>query len=147
MNVLKMMYDVKVFIVVFDMILVILCELGLQESDVLEVYVVVQWIEVGSLQIVVEFGCDVVEYMFCYVDSLLDQVCNSDLDEVGEKLIQVVVKVCFLNVGFLFDNCFCLFLIGLLIDCFCVCLMGFMVCFDMICEQIEYLVSEVQIIQ
>ncbi|EMJ7039729.1 MULTISPECIES: tellurium resistance system protein klaB [Pseudomonadota] len=147
MNALKTTQEAKAPIVAFDMTPATLRELGLQESDVPEVHAVAQRIEVGSPQTVAEFGRDVAEHTSRYADSLLDQVRNSDLDEAGEKLTQVVAKARSLNVGPLSDNRSRLPLIGPLIDRFRVRSTGFMARFDTTREQIEHLVSEVQTTQ
>lgn len=122
-------------------------ELGLREADVPEIQQVAQRIEVGSPQAVAEFGRDVADHTSRYADSLLDQVRNSDLDEAGEKLTQVVAKARSLNIGALSDNRSRVPVIGQLIDRFRVRSTAFMARFDTTREQIERLVGDVQATQ
>ncbi|CAD7741763.1 tellurium resistance protein [Xanthomonas vasicola] len=122
-------------------------ELGLREADVPEIQQVAQRIEVGSPQAVAEFGRDVADHTSRYADSLLDQVRNSDLDEAGEKLTQVVAKARSLNIGALSDNRSRVPVIGPLIDRFRVRSTAFMARFDTTREQIERLVGDVQATQ
>lgn len=122
-------------------------ELGLQETDVAEVNQVAQRIQPNNPMTVAEFGRDVAEHASRYADSLLDQVRNSDLDEAGAKLTQVVTIARSLNVGPLSDKRSRLPLVGPLIDKFRLRATSFMGKFDTTREQIEALISEVHTTQ
>ena len=122
-------------------------ELGLQESDVNEITQISQSIQPNNPLTVAEFGRDVAEHTSRYADSLLDQVRNSDLEEAGAKLTQVVTIARSLNVGPLSDKRSRVPLVGPLIDKFRLRATNFMGNFDTTREQIEALVGEVQTTQ
>lgn len=118
--------------------------LGLRESDVSEIQQVALRIQADNPLTVAEFGRDVAEHTADYADSLLDQVRNSDLDEAGAKLTQVVVVAQTLNLSSLKDRRSRIPVIGPLIDKFALKGGNFMGQFDSTREQIEKLVAEVQ---
>jgi len=122
-------------------------ELGLREADVAEVKQVAQRIQPSNPITVAEFGRDVAEHTSRYADSLLDQVRNTDLDEAGAKLTQVVSIARSLNVGPLSDKRSRVPVVGPLIDKFRLRATNFMGKFDTTREQIESLVSEVHTTQ
>lgn len=122
-------------------------ELGLLEADVAEITQVAQRIQPGNPITVAEFGRDVAEHTSRYADSLLDQVRNSDLDEAGEKLTQVVTIARTLNVGPLSNKRSRVPLVGPLIDKFRLRATNLMGQFDTTREQIEALIGEVQATQ
>lgn len=122
-------------------------ELGLQETDVAQIQQVSQYIQPNNPLTVAEFGRDVAEHTSRYADSLLDQVRNSDLDEAGAKLAQVVTIARSLNVGPLSDKRSRVPLIGPIIDKFRLRATNFMGQFDTTREQIEALIGEVQTTQ
>lgn len=122
-------------------------ELGLQETDVAEVHQVARRIQPNNPTTIAEFGRDVAEHTSRYADSLLDQVRNSDLDEAGVKLTQVVTIARALNVGPLSDKRSRLPLLGPLIDKFRLRATNIMGQFTTTREQIETLISEVQTTQ
>lgn len=122
-------------------------ELGLQDADLPEVQQVAQRIQPGNPLTVAEFGRDVAEHASRYADNLLDQVNNSDLDEAGAKLSQVVTIARALNVGPLSDKRSRVPLIGPLIDRFRLQATNFMDQFETTRAQIETLINEVQTTQ
>lgn len=131
----------------FDLTPTHLRELGLQEADIAEVKRVAQRIQPNSPLSVAEFGRDVAEHTSRYADSLLDLVRNSDLDEAGAKLSQVVTIARTLNAGPLSDKRSRLPLIGPLIDKFRLRAAIFVSQFDTTREQIEALIGEVHTTQ
>ncbi len=121
--------------------------LGLRDSDVAEIQQVALRIQADNPLTVAEFGRDVAEHTAHYADSLLDQVRNSDLDEAGAKLSQVVVVAQTLNLSSLKDRRSRIPVIGPLIDKLTLKGNNFMGQFDSTREQIEKLVAEVQATQ
>jgi uncharacterized protein YaaN involved in tellurite resistance len=121
--------------------------LGLQEADVGEIQAVAQRIRPDNPLTVAEFGRDVADHASSYADGLLDQVRNSDLDEAGAKLTQVVNIARSLNVTALSDKRSRIPVVGPLIDKFRVRAANFVGQFDTTREQIENLVNEVQTTQ
>ncbi|MGG5276358.1 toxic anion resistance protein [Pseudomonas syringae pv. coryli] len=121
--------------------------LGLQESDLAEVNQIALRIQSGNATTVAEFGRDVAEHTSRYADSLLDQVRNSDLDQAGAKLTEVVNVARGLNIGPLSDKRSRLPIIGPYIDKYRNRTTNFMGKFDTTREQIEALISEVQTTQ
>lgn len=124
-----------------------LTELGLQQSDLVEVSQVAERIQPDNPLSVSEFGRDVAEHTSQYADSLLDQVRNSDLDEAGAKLSEVVTIARGLNVGPLSDKRSRLPVVGPIIDRFRLRAGNFMGRFDTTREQIDSLITEVQATQ
>lgn len=118
-------------------------EYGLQEDDIGEIRQVALRIQHENPATVAEFGRDVADHTSHYADSLLDQVRNSDLDEAGAKLTQVVSIARRLNVGPLADNRSKIPLVGPLLDRFRLRSADFMGNFDTTRDQIEALIGEV----
>ncbi len=118
-------------------------QLGLVEADLSQIQDVATRIQEGNPLSVAEFGRDVAEHTSAYADSLLDQVRNSDLDEAGSKLSQVVAVAQELNLGALSDRRSRIPLIGPLIDRARLGSGKIMAKFDTAREQIEKLVGEV----
>lgn len=118
-------------------------QLGLQEADLPMIQEVATRIQEGNPLSVAEFGRDVAEHTSAYADSLLDQVRNSDLDEAGTKLTQVVAVAQSLNLGALTNRRSRIPVIGPVIDRMRMGSGKFMAQFDTTRDQIEKLVSEV----
>lgn len=118
-------------------------QLGLQEADLPMIQEVATRIQEGNPLSVAEFGRDVAEHTSAYADSLLDQVRNSDLDEAGTKLTQVVAVAQSLNLGALTNRRSRIPVIGPVIDRMRLGSGKFMAQFDTTRDQIEKLVSEV----
>lgn len=121
--------------------------LGLRTTDIAEIEQVARRITADNPQTVAEFGRDVAEHTSRYADSLLDQVRNSDLDEAGAKLTQVVSIARGLNMTSLTDRRSKLPIVGTLIDKMRLRGKNFMGRFDTTREQIESLVAEVNATQ
>jgi len=118
-------------------------QLGLQESDRAEIQQVAASIQDDNPLSVSEFGRDVAEHTSAYADSLLDEVRNSELDEAGAKLTQVVAVAQSLNINSLVSRRSRIPLLGPVIDRLRQGSGKFMAQFDTTREQIEKLVSEV----
>lgn len=118
-------------------------EYGLQEADIGEIRQVAQRIQYENPASIAEFGRDVADHTSRYADNLLEQVRNSDLDEAGAKLTQVVSIARRLNVGPLADNRSRIPLVGALLDKFRLRSANFMGQFDTTRDQIEALIDEV----
>ena len=121
--------------------------LGLKETDVADIQSVAQRIQPNNPLSVAEFGRDVAEHASRYADGLLDQVRNSDLDETGAKLTQVVNIARSLNVGALSDRRSRIPVVGRFIDKFKLRATNFVGQFDSTREQVENLINEVQFTQ
>lgn len=121
--------------------------LGLRELDIGEIQAVSDRIQPQNPTSVHEFGRDVAEHTSHYADGLLDQIRNSDLDEAGAKLGQVVSVAQSLNISALSDRRSKIPVIGRLIDRFTLQAGNFMGQFDTTREQIEKLIGEVQVTQ
>lgn len=117
--------------------------LGLKPQDIPEIQAAGSKIQEGKPLSVSQFGREVAEHTSRYADSLLDQVRNSDLDEAGNKLGQVLAAAQTLNVRVLTNRRSRIPVIGPLIDK--VTLRGKAVLgqFDTTRAQIEKLVAEV----
>ena len=124
-----------------------LMALGLQEQDMPEIQALAARIQVDNPLTVAEFGREVAEHTSGYADSLLDQVRNSDLDEAGAKLSEVVSVAQALNVSALSDRRSRIPLLGPLIDKFTLKGNRLMGQFDSTRQQIERLVAEVDATQ
>lgn len=122
-------------------------ELGLQETDVTEINEIAVRIDPSNPLTVAEFGRDVADHTSGYADALLDQVRNSDLDEAGAKLSQVVSIARGLNVGPLSDKRSKIPFVGPYIDRLKLKTGNLMGRFDTTREQIEKLVAEVETTQ
>lgn len=131
----------------FNLTPAVLEGLGLQTADLAEIEQVAQRIQAANPASVSEFGRDVAEHTSSYADSLLDQVRNSDLDEAGAKLTQVVSIARGLNLGPLSDKRSRLPIIGPILDKMRLKSANIMGKFDTTREQIESLVAEVQTTQ
>ncbi|MDR8092958.1 toxic anion resistance protein [Burkholderia gladioli] len=118
--------------------------LGLKDTDVAEIQNVAQRIQPNNPLTVAEFGRDVAEHASRYADGLLDQVRNSDLDEAGAKLTQVVNIARTLNVGALSDRRSRIPLVGPLIDKIKLRASNFAGQFDTTREQMDKLIAEVE---
>lgn len=121
----------------------VLQSLGLKEQDIPEINAVAALITAENPLSVAQFGREVAEHTSEYADSLLDQVRNSDLDEAGAKLTQVVSVAQSLNVSALSNTRSKIPLIGHLIDKVTLRGKSVMGQFDTTREQIEKLVAEV----
>lgn len=122
--------------------------LGLRpEIDTEEIRQVAERIQAHNPSTVADFGRDVTAHTASYCDSLLDQVRNSDLDEAGAKLTQVVHVAKSLNVGPLSDKRSRLPLIGGFIDRMRMRADSIKGRFDTTHEQIDSLLSEVETTQ
>lgn len=118
--------------------------LGLRpERDAQEILQVAAIIQPHDPATVADFGQAVSMHAAGYSDGLLDQVRNSDLDETGAKLSQVVQVARSLNVGPLSDNRSRLPVIGPLIDRFRLRAQNVRGKFDSTRQQIESLLAEV----
>jgi uncharacterized protein YaaN involved in tellurite resistance len=121
--------------------------LGLKETDVAEIHSVAQRIEPNNPLTVAEFGRDVADHASRYADELLEQVRNSDLDEAGAKLTQVVNTARSLNIGALSDRRSRVPVVGPLIDKIKLRATNFVGQFDTTRQQVESLINEVQATQ
>ncbi|CAM3168992.1 MULTISPECIES: toxic anion resistance protein [Pseudomonas] len=117
--------------------------LGLQEQDIPQIKAVAALIQAENPLSVSQFGREVAEHTSSYADSLLDQVRNSDLDDAGAKLSEVVAVAQSLNVSALSDRRSRIPVIGKLIDKVTLRGKSVMGQFDTTREQIEKLVAEV----
>lgn len=124
-----------------------LAELGLHASDAAEILSVAQRINLDAPSTVAEFGRDVAEHTSQYADSLLDQVQNTDLDDAGAKLAQVVSVARALNLGPLSNQRSRIPVIGGFIDKMRLKGGDLMGRFDTTRVQIEKLLTEVQTTQ
>ncbi|WP_322075519.1 toxic anion resistance protein [Burkholderia cenocepacia] len=121
--------------------------LGLKDEDTVQIRQVAERIQSDNPLTVAEFGRDVADHTSRYADGLLDQVRNSDLDEAGAKLTQVVNIARSLNVSALSDRRSRIPVVGPLIDRFKLKATNFMGQFDTTREQIEALIGEVETTQ
>ncbi len=124
-----------------------LAELGLHASDAAEILSVAQRIDLDAPTTVAEFGRDVAEHTSQYADSLLDQVQNTDLDDAGAKLAQVVSVARALNLGPLSNQRSRIPVIGGFLDKLRLKGGDLMGRFDTTRVQIEKLLTEVQTTQ
>lgn len=124
-----------------------LAELGLHASDAAEILSVAQRIDLDAPTTVAEFGRDVAEHTSQYADSLLDQVQNTDLDDAGAKLAQVVSVARSLNLGPLSNQRSRIPVIGGFLDKLRLKGGDLMGRFDTTRVQIEKLLTEVQTTQ
>lgn len=131
----------------FDLTTTNLQALGLKEADIAHVREVALRIQPDNPSTVAEFGRDVAEHTASYADSLLEQVRNSDLDESGAKLTQVVNVARSLNIGPLSDKRSRLPIIGPVIDKLRLRKDNLVGKFDTTREQIDTLLAEVQTTQ
>jgi len=117
--------------------------LGLNEQDIPEIQALAAIIKSDNPLSVSQFGREVAEHTSSYSDNLLDQVRNSDLDDAGTKLSEVVAVAQSLNVSALSNRRSRIPVIGPLIDK--VKLRGKNVLgqFDTTREQIDKLIAEV----
>lgn len=118
-------------------------EYGLQEADIGQIQQVAERIQPDNPLSVAEFGRDVADHTSRYADGLLDQVRNSDLDEAGTKLTQVVSIARKLNAGPLSDKRSKIPLVGPLLDRIRLRSVDIMGQFDTTRNQIETLIAEV----
>lgn len=125
----------------------VLTELGLQESDLVDINQVALRIQADNPLSVAEFGRDVADHASHYADGLLDQVRNSDLDEAGAKLTQVVQIARSLNISALSDKRSRIPVVGPFIDKFRLRATNFVGKFETTRQQVEALIGEVQTTQ
>ncbi len=118
--------------------------LGLQENDIPQIHRVAASIEAENPLSVSHFGREVAEHTSNYADDLLDQIRNSDLEEAGAKLSQVVSVAQSLNVNALADRRSRIPVIGPFIDKVTLRGKKIMGQFDTTREQIDKLISEVE---
>ncbi|EPJ7982286.1 toxic anion resistance protein [Pseudomonas aeruginosa] len=117
--------------------------LGLSDSDLPEIARVAEAIKANDILTVHKFGRDVSDHTSSYADDLLDQVRNSDLDDAGAKLTEVVSVARSMNLHALSDNRSRIPVIGRLIDRIKGGSNKFMAEFESTRTQIERLVAEV----
>lgn len=118
--------------------------LGLRENDIPQIHQVAASIETDNPLSVSQFGREVAEHTSSYADALLDQIRNSDLEEAGAKLSEVVSVAQSLNVNALADRRSRIPVIGPLIDKVTLRGKKLMGQFDTTREQIDKLISEVE---
>lgn len=118
--------------------------LGLQEKDIPEILQVAALIETKNPLSVAQFGREVADHTSTYADALLDQIRNSDLDEAGAKLSEVVTVAQALNVNALTDRRSRIPIIGPMIDIVTLRGKKIMGQFDTTREQIDKLIVEVE---
>lgn len=124
-----------------------LANLGLTTQDLPAIRDLALRIDASSPMSVSEFGRDVAEHTSRYADELLSLVRNRDLDEAGAKLTQVVTVARALNTNALADRRSRLPLVGGLIDKLRLKAGTLSGHFESSKEQIDRLVSEVEISQ
>ena len=121
--------------------------LGVSQDDFPAVREIANRIEVDNPLSVSEFGREVSDHTSGYADGILDQVRNRDLDDAGAKLTQVVSIARGLNMNALTDRRSKIPLIGTFIDKFKLSSKNFMGEFQTTKEQIENLITEVEVSQ
>jgi uncharacterized protein YaaN involved in tellurite resistance len=124
-----------------------LSELGLVEGDIAEIQLLAQTIKADNPMTVAEFGRDADLESVGFIDELLDQVRNSDLDSAGEKLDEVLAVARSVNMNALTDRRSKIPLIGPLIDKIILKSDKVRGQFDTTRQKIEGLVSEVSATQ
>jgi uncharacterized protein YaaN involved in tellurite resistance len=117
--------------------------LGLTSADFPVIHELAAKIDESNPLSVSQFGRDVSEHTSKYADELLDQVRNSDLEETGSKLTQVVSVAKTLNMNALTERRSTIPVIGKLIDKFKLSAGSFMGQFETTKTQIESLIGEV----
>lgn len=117
--------------------------LGLRQEDLPEIKAVAAQISGDNPLTISEFGRDVAAHTSSYADSLLDHVRNSDLDDAGNKLSEVVAVAQALNVNALSNTRSRIPVIGPLIDKVTLRSKKVLGQFDTTRSQIEKLVAEV----
>jgi len=117
--------------------------LGLREEDLPQIKAVAAQINGDNPLTVSQFGREVAAHTSSYADSLLDQVRNSDLDEAGNKLSEVVAVAQTLNVNALSNTRSRIPVIGPLIDKVTLRSKRVLGQFDTTRSQIEKLIGEV----
>lgn len=117
--------------------------LGLTSADFPVIQELAAKIDESNPLSVSQFGRDVSEHTSKYADELLDQVRNSDLEETGSKLTQVVSVAKTLNMNALTERRSTIPVIGKLIDKFKLSAGSFMGQFETTKTQIESLIGEV----
>ncbi|EFH7156818.1 toxic anion resistance protein [Escherichia coli] len=122
-------------------------QFGLHSNDGPKIQAVAERIDYANPDTVYQFGRDVAENTANYADSLLEQVRNKDLDEAGTKLTQIVELARTVNVSNLTESRSTVPVLGPLIDKFRLRGKNFAAQFDSTREQIDTLVSEVDITQ
>lgn len=124
-----------------------LSELGLVEGDIAEIQKLALTIKIDNPMSVAEFGRDADLQSGDFVDVLLDQVRNSDLDSAGEKLDEVLAVARSVNMNALTNRRSKIPWIGPLIDKMTLKSDKVMGQFDTTREKIDGLVSEVNVTQ
>lgn len=124
-----------------------LSDFGLVEGDIVEIQSLALTIKSDDPMTVAEFGRDADLQSGDFADELLNQVRNKDLDNAGEKLVEVLAVARSVNMNALTDRRSKLPLIGPLIDKVTLRSKKVMGQFDTTRETIEKLVSEVSTTQ
>lgn len=118
--------------------------LGLSSSDIEAINQLAGKIDPDKPMTVSQFGRDVADHTTAYADNLLDQVRNSDLNEAGDKLSQVVTIARQLNIDSLNTTRSKVWLLGPLIDRYRARGENFKAQFDSTRTQIDTLIGEVE---
>ncbi|KSQ21655.1 toxic anion resistance protein [Pseudomonas aeruginosa] len=121
--------------------------LGLSESDIPQIQDVALRIQGNNPLSVAEFGREIADHTSSYADGLLDQVRNSDLDDAGAKLTQVLTVAQGVNVNALLDTRSRIPVLGPLLDRLNLKRRQVLGEFDTTREQIEKLIDEVSLTQ
>ncbi|HFL2744431.1 TPA: toxic anion resistance protein, partial [Pseudomonas aeruginosa] len=121
--------------------------LGLNESDIPQIQDVALRIQGNNPLSVAEFGREIADHTSSYADGLLDQVRNSDLDDAGAKLTQVLTVAQGVNVNALLDTRSRIPVLGPLLDRLNLKRRQVLGEFDTTREQIEKLIDEVSLTQ
>ncbi len=121
-----------------------LAELGLSSDDIAEVQQVALQIRAGDSTSVSAFGRDAANKTASYADDMLSQVRNSDLEDGGKKLSQVVTLVQALNMGPLSKRRSRLPFIGPVIDRFTLSAKKMGGQFESTKTQVDHLVHEIE---
>ena len=118
--------------------------LGLKANDLPEIQAVAAMIVADDPMSVSQFGRNVADHASEYTDKLLDQVRNSDLDEAGAKLTELVSVAQSLNLKGFSNRRSKIPVIGRLIDRVSLRSKAVMTHFDTTKDQIERLIGEVE---
>ncbi|HEY8095835.1 MAG TPA: toxic anion resistance protein [Methylobacter sp.] len=116
---------------------------GLVEADLPEVTALASKIDASNPLTVSEFGRNVSEHTSNYSDELLAQVRNSDIDQVGAKLGEVVLTAKKLNQNALSDTRSKIPFIGQFIDRMKMTKAKFMQSFESTAKQVDTMIAEV----
>lgn len=116
---------------------------GLVQEDMPVIAELAAKIDSRNPNSVAEFGRDIAEHTSRYADSLLEQVRNTDLEETGAKLNQVVMAAKSLNLHALSDTRSSIPIIGKFIDRMKLSKERFVGQFNTTKEQVDSLLGEV----